>query len=306
MIFNGTLPDYVTKTNNGAHPSFNYSPLNGEFDYISALAVYRTHLLNLVIARYEWDLCETLNARALELGLIFNGLCAFADDKKYGFINAPATPLDNINLYFESTEYKLISNTYEENFARDKIVLVYNTPFIMPSINIIEYFVAQLVDIDLSIWLNRKGLRTPYIIEADEETKKNAEIAYKKVRDGSPLIITDKNSNFNIDRLKVLNTNTPYIIDKLQEDKRNTLSTFYTIFGINNVETEKRERLISDEVNANLQSVALGAEIGLACREQACREFNEKFKPTKPISVKMSVGLGVQNGTVYNNFKNSD
>ena len=41
--------------------------------------------------------------------------------------------------------------------------------------------------------------------------------------------------------------------------------------------TEKAERLVTDEVNANNQMVQLAAETMLLTRQQAAKEFNETY-----------------------------
>ena len=50
-----------------------------------------------------------------------------------------------------------------------------------------------------------------------------------------------------------------------------------SFLGVNNVATEKAERLVTDEVNANNQMVQLAAETMLLTRQQAAKEFNETY-----------------------------
>ena len=41
--------------------------------------------------------------------------------------------------------------------------------------------------------------------------------------------------------------------------------------------TEKRERLITDEANANNEVISINAQSMLLTREQACKEINDKY-----------------------------
>ena len=74
-------------------------------------------------------------------------------------------------------------------------------------------------------------------------------------------------------------------------------------YGINNANTDKRERLITDEVNANNQLVQLCGDTGLLCRKQACEKFNKLYGTNidvelrqKPVEYSAEV---IQNEQIY-------
>ena len=50
-----------------------------------------------------------------------------------------------------------------------------------------------------------------------------------------------------------------------------------TFFGINNTNTEKRERLITDEVNANNEVISINAEAMLLTRQEAANAINKLY-----------------------------
>ena len=57
---------------------------------------------------------------------------------------------------------------------------------------------------------------------------------------------------------------------------------------------EKKERLVSDEANSNNELINLNLQSFLAPRQEACRQFNEKFGLTgtdKEISVRVRSDL---------------
>ena len=47
--------------------------------------------------------------------------------------------------------------------------------------------------------------------------------------------------------------------------------------SIANANTEKRERLITDEVEANNQLVQLGAAVMMSARHDACQQINQMY-----------------------------
>lgn len=72
---------------------------------------------------------------------------------------------------------------------------------------------------------------------------------YDQITSGSPAVFynnSDQQSDFHI-----FNTKQSFVADDLQELKSNIINEFLTEIGINNANRSKRERLITDEVNAN-------------------------------------------------------
>ena len=98
---------------------------------------------------------------------------------------------------------------------------------------------------------------------------------YKEFDGNEPLIKGAKNIDF-MD-FKVLKTDAPYVADKLLIDKQKIWNEICTFLGINNANTEKRERLISDEVNSNTQQVQLSLSFCLMERTEAFERINKKF-----------------------------
>lgn len=64
-------------------------------------------------------------------------------------------------------------------------------------------------------------------------------------------------------------------------------------YGINNLQVEKKERLIDSESNANNELINLNLQSFLAPRQLACKQFNECFGLTgdKEISVRVRSDL---------------
>ena len=77
--------------------------------------------------------------------------------------------------------------------------------------------------------------------------------------------------------ITVLDTTVPYIADKVQILKRQLFAEALTYFGIENANTEKKERLVSDEVASNFGGVDIARRTRLNARKLACRKINERF-----------------------------
>ena len=99
--------------------------------------------------------------------------------------------------------------------------------------------------------------------------------AIKQKQDNEPVIFADKNLDTN--DITVLNTTAPIVFDKLQVQKTNVLNECLTFLGINNANTDKRERLVTNEVESNNEMIQVNSDVMLEARKQACKEINEMF-----------------------------
>ena len=107
----------------------------------------------------------------------------------------------------------------------------------------------------------------------------------KKIENGEPIIYGTK--DIDTDTIKASSTNTPYVVDKLNEYRYELEREILTFFGLNN-NFEKKERLLVDEVNSNNEFITSNVDIMLKCREDFCKEVNKMFDLN--ISVKKKYG----------------
>ena len=78
-------------------------------------------------------------------------------------------------------------------------------------------------------------------------------------------------------QITALNTNTPFLADKL-----NSLSYYYfnqalTYMGVSNIDLNKKERAVTDEVQSNMGGVSIMAQSALDSRRQAVEKINKMF-----------------------------
>lgn len=74
-----------------------------------------------------------------------------------------------------------------------------------------------------------------------------------------------------------MKTDAPYICDKIYELKTKIWNEALTYLGISNVSVEKKERLITDEVDRSQGGVLASRYSRLVARQQACEQINKMF-----------------------------
>ena len=156
-----------------------------------------------------------------------------------------------------------------------------------------ELFALRLYEAEQTAMVNIKAQKTPVLLLMDEKQRLTMENLYSQYEGNRPVIFGDKNS-LGENVIKAINTQAPFIADKIINYKKEIWNEALTFLGINNIMVDKKERLITDEANSNNELINLNLQSYLAPRQEACRQFNEKFGFTgtdKEISVRVRSDL---------------
>ena len=271
---------------------------------------YLDRFKRLALSIFEWvNLPKSMNARWLERCLYYNGQAALLKSDKYGFINTMCCSSGKVNIYGLPTRINCYSvgdfqetrklytglNPIKKNQAKDteEAILVLNNWEGIPTCKTMELFAMRLYEAERTCDVNIKAQKTPVLVVVDEKQRLLMENLYNQYDGNQPFIFGD-NQQFNTDLLKCINTEAPFIADKVMKYKEQIWNEALEYLGINTLTTEKKERLITDEASANNELINLNLQSFLAPRLEACKEFNEKFGLTgtdKEISVRVRSDL---------------
>lgn len=295
------------------------SKLNQNYQFIDSAilndATYLDYLKRfekIALSMFEWvNLPKSMNSRWLEMCLYFKGQASLLKDKKYGFINTNCCSNGEINIYglptrlncysFEfQTDRKLytgldpiLTDKQREQKEYQEAILVLNNWDAVPTCGTMELFAYRLYEAQRTCDTNIKAQKTPVMVVVDETQRLLMENLYNQYDGNQPFIFGDKDQ-LSSGILKAISTQAPIVFDKLTEYKKEIFNEALTFLGINNVLVDKKERLVTDEANANNELINLNLQSYLAPRQEACRQFNEKFGLTgtdKEISVRVRSDL---------------
>ena len=156
-----------------------------------------------------------------------------------------------------------------------------------------ELFAWRLYQASRVCDVNIEAQKTPVLLVADETQRLFLENLYQQYNGNQPFIFGDKDQLCE-KTIRSINTQAPYVADKITEYKKEIWNEALTFLGVNNIMLEKKERLVTDEANSNNELINLNLESFLAPRLEACKKFNEKFGLTgtdKEISVRVRSDL---------------
>lgn len=238
---------------------------------------YYNRLLELAINMYEWkNLPDTIDERFLELTLFSDGMAVYFRDEVLGDLCLQTMIGGNLDVYrvpMERTAYA--SNGYQVQLNPRNSVIIFNNYTHTNSTLDIEMYARRLYEIERTIDVNVKAQKTPMLIKGSEEQRLTLKNLYMQYDGNEPFIFGD--NNLNVDGMQVLMTNAPYVADKLNILKRQIWNEALTYLGIENSNTEKKERLVSDEVTTNLGGVEAQRFCRLNARRQAAKAINKMF-----------------------------
>ena len=234
----------------------------------------------LALNMFTWEnLPQTMNSRYIENALYENGLCLVNNDDNMGLISVPCNFGADMNINGESTEVITSGYNYIKtiNYIKNKdCVLIRNNDLAKATKHYINNYAERMLEVEMCIRANINQQKFPWFINATEKTKKSLEIIFDKVENFEPFILANKEIGLGDNALEVLTMPTPYVADKLNEYKYELEREILTFLSLNN-NFEKKERLLTDEINSNNDFISTNAMLMYKNRLQACEEINKKF-----------------------------
>ena len=236
--------------------------------------------INLAINRFTWEnLPVGMTSEQMEFLLINHGQLMCFNDKYYGTLILPCMGTSDINVYGLPTEYRVIGENgkYNKTINIENGVLIRNNPLGSSDIPTLEVFAKRIDDVEMTQDVNLFQQCIPKLILTDEDSKLTAKNIINKIRKFKFVIFGKRTLVNNIKTSDVLDTSSPYVLDKLQQQKTDLKNELLTYLGINNNNNIKKERMIVDEVNANNEYTAINLDLMYDLRKKACDEINKKF-----------------------------
>lgn len=270
--------DYINSVEGNYSPSTVHSKNTALTHFFSRL------LLQKAMSVFKWTMPETWNKNFVLSVLYGYGYFTVFRTDRFGVIPQPCT-LQGYNVMYQPT-HCLVTNPLISRTLTPEIgvncELVKMRPDYCGIMDIVGYY-ADLLSVGAeAIGVNLINSKVSYVMGA--ENKALAE-TFKKMMDevnaGNPAVAVDKNLfdstgnpkwNFFVQGVK-----NNFVANDVEELMKKLYNEFCTHIGIKNANTEKKERLIVDEVNANNDDVRSLAELWLDEIQDGCKRVRDMF-----------------------------
>ena len=273
-------------TYNGLHPDM----VKGKFNFNNLYQ--KRYLLNKIYSKFNFDFGDLKefekNKNTFRFHLFALGSVGLFNNKDIYFSRYS---IKEWNMYYNP--YKLDSHLiggdnrlrmkYEVKNAivNKDCVIVKSFDDYLGFSDILNDYAETLASFDKAIKVALLNANVNlYSFAKDRKQAEEIKNAYAMATQGEPLVILDKGLEPD-EREKLLtpltNHDTTALIDRLLTSRRMVVNNFLTEIGINNANLSKKERLNSDEVNANDEEIVAVANVVLDNIKQGFDTANKIF-----------------------------
>ena len=241
---------------------------------------YADRLKMLAISLFSWEGLDDVfgvgSSRFLELCLYTRGKACFVKDEELGYLVLNANPSAKLNIYYLPTRITAWSTGYSKQYDFDDVIYIMNNELQKPTLDTLNLFARRLYEVERTMDVNLQAQKTPILIEGDKNTLLTLKNVYMSYSGNTPVIYGNKNFDLS-NKVNVLRTDAPYLIDKLENYKHELWNDCMTFLGIKNANTSKKERLITSEVESNDDLINYYLNCFYKTRKQACDMLNQKY-----------------------------
>lgn len=187
-----------------------------------------------------------------------------------------------VGQYFEPDKFRPVwydiagNRVVGDVLGNDECVIIQNNEDLVPSENLILPWVKRYAQIQATIDNNIMFQNFPVVIEMEEEKDLEAKIIGNVLETFQRMIINHGTGDI-LKKLEVINLNVPYLADKLRMERDDADANVLQILGVNNVNIEKKERLLVAEAESNNEELELTAHAPYQLRTSACERAKELF-----------------------------
>lgn len=239
---------------------------------------YLDRLTELAISMFEWkNLPDNIDERFLELTLFTDGQAVFFKDEELGdYLALQVATNGGFNVYRIPLRRRAYAvNGYQKQLNIEDSVIIYNNMLRRNSIRTVKLYAERLANLDRIIDVNANAQKTPVLVQGTDSQKLTLQNVYKEYDGNSPVIFGY--NDLDLKGFSVLKTDAPYVSDKLYQLKTQLWNECLTYLGISNLNIQKKERLVADEVVRNQGGTIASRYSRLNARRQACEKINKMF-----------------------------
>lgn len=241
----------------------------------------------IAINMFEWSgLPKGIDEKYIENYLFDEGQAIFFRDPKQSYMCLKADTGADQNVNGEPLGWWATGFGYHKYYNADDCVIISNNKPRIPTKQFITFYANKLTEAERTMDVNVKACKTPFIFACDDKDVLSFKQIFAKVDGNEPAIYADR--GLNLESLQVFQTGVKFIGNDLQDYKHTVENELLTFLGVNNVNVDKKERLITDEAESNNELIQSFCDIQLEARKRACEEINKKYRLN--VSVKLRSG----------------
>ena len=252
--------------------------INSQISNYKTYLMYKRQMKTLAENVFKFNnLPEYIDVAYLNKTLLNDGAIAFFKDEVLGVIALPFCSYGKLDVYGRPDQiYVFGQNGYHEVLDKDKYVIMYDNngkyPLVLDIAQMAERVALAVRTQDINIIHQR----TPRIWKTSKDNERSVKDLINEIDTMVETVVTYDSKNVLTD-LQSVQAPAPYVTDKLDDHLKELFAEFYKLIGVANVQIQKKERYITDEMQASQGGTIASRWSRFEPRQRAVKEINEKF-----------------------------
>lgn len=252
--------------------------INSQLSNFATYNMYLRQLLTLAENVFEFkNLPPFIDVSYINKQLLRKGSIAFFKDEVLGLLALPYIVVNGLDVYGRPKRIEVLGqNGYRRVLNSDEFVIMYDNNGRYPLyLDICQY--AERIALDTrTADINIAQQKTPRVFKTSTEKERSVRDLVNNVDGYENTIITY--DNMDLDETSMILAPAPYVADKIDLHKQNDYNEFLRLIGVSNLSYQKKERNISDEIQAMQGGTIASRYSRFEPRQRAVEEINKKFE----------------------------
>jgi hypothetical protein len=254
--------------------------------------MYMRILTELAVNRFEWKgLPKEVDPRFLEMTLFNFALSVFfKDTPDTRTNNMPGEATDKffalqggangpINMMQNPTAFRVVGNNFVGRTlkAGTQCVPIWANYVRVPDTDIVTIYAQKLAEFDRTVEINGKNMRNTKILVANENQRLSIANINRQIDEGQSYVSVH-GALGDLEFIKALDLGVhPDSVINAHIARTRIWNECMGLLGIENANQDKKERLVSSEVDANNDQTSMMRNVNLNARKQACDIINDVY-----------------------------
>lgn len=252
--------------------------INSQLNNYQSYLMYRNQLCSLAknVFLYE-GMPEIIDMAVIKNRVLKTGSVAFFKDEIMGVLALPYTIIGKLDIYGNPEKIEVFStaNSYRNVLNSGEFVIMYDNLDKISLMPIIIQYAERLALCDRTIDINISQQKTPRVWKVPNGQEKTFTDMINNV-DGyiEQILAYD---DLGIQSVDSILAPAPFVTDKIQTQKEKLYNEFLRVIGVSSVNIQKKERLITDEIQASQGGSIVMRYNRYEPRLKAVNKINEKW-----------------------------
>ena len=251
--------------------------INTQISNFKTYNMYFRQMLTLAENVFEFkNLPEFIDVSYLNKQLLRKGSVAFFEEDGLGLIALPYNVVGNLDVYGRPNRIEVFgNNSFHRILDRDEYVIMYDNngryPLYLDICQMAERIALCVRTEDVNILHQR----TPRVWKTSKDKELSLKNAINEIDSMQENVIAYE--SLDIEDANVILAPAPYVTDKIDSHLKELWAEFFRLIGVANLQEQKRERVIVDEMVASQGGTIASRFSRFEPRKEAIEKINKKF-----------------------------